>query len=58
MSLLREDLVGFRRRARDKKYDPMELKNRISYMVGNYLEIDHSEQDLKKLVGFNKHMQE
>ena len=42
-SLLNKEFDIFRRSARDKKYDPMELKNRVSYMAGDYLEIENYE---------------
>ena len=51
--MLKNSTKTYRKKTRDKKYDPMALKNRIQFLENHYLQIQNSEQDFKKLVGFN-----
>ena len=51
--MLRNSSKTYRKKTKDKKYDPMALKNRIQFLENDLLQIQNSEQDYKKLVGFN-----
>ena len=54
--LLNREFHEFKKSVRSKHYDPSDLKNKVGFLVNDYLKINVEEQDKLILLGFNRHI--